>query len=145
MAHDQPKRYTFPRAFHLKRKRLIRPLFDRSRNDVGTAAAGCVRIVYRLVDKEEAGVTVPLQAGFTTGRAIKRAVDRNCIKRYLREAFRLNQYIVHDALVHHTRHVLTLMVIFRGNPDKARRQIAHHLPTAMAALADKIQEGSMPL
>ena len=103
-----------------------------------------MRIVYRLADPHKAGVDTPLQIGFTTGRNIRKAVDRNRIKRYMREAFRLNQYLLLDALEDHAGTMLTLMVIFRGDPERASRQIPHHLPTAFTSLVAKIQEGSMP-
>lgn len=164
MANDQPtRRFTFPRAFRLKRKRLIRPLFDRGRSDVGSVAVGCIRLVYRLVDRDEADTPAPLQIGFTAGRGIRRAVDRNRIKRLMREAYRLNQYILRDAIkeagAENNRatdnraidrsavrpgKVLTVMVIFRGDPQKARRQISHQLPTAFNRLVAKIQEGYTP-
>ncbi len=117
-------------------------------------AVGCIRLVFRLVDLKEVdyghldllagGSPAPLQIGFTTGRGIRRAVDRNRIKRYLREAYRLNQYILHDALAGRRHEMLTVMVIFRGDPLKARQQVPHHLPTAFKRLIVKIQEGYMP-
>ncbi len=116
-------------------------------------AVGCIRLVFRLVDLDQidqdtldssSGKPVPLQIGFTTGRGIRRAVDRNQIKRYLREAYRLNQYILLDALAGRPHKMLTVMVIFRGDLDKARQQVPHHLPTAFKRLIVKIQEGSMP-
>ena len=96
------------------------------------------------MDPGEAGVDAPLQIGFTTGRGMRRAVDRMRIKRYMRESFRLNQHLLLDALSHKSGEMLTVMVIFRGDLDKAGRQIPHHLPTAFKSLVSKIQEGSMP-
>ena len=126
-------------------------------------AVGCIRLVYRLADRDEADTPAPLQIGFTTGRGIRRAVDRNRIKRFMREAYRLNQYILRDALkeagaeynrdtennatgnnVVRPGKVLTVMVIFRGDPQKARRQISNQLPTALNRLVAKIQEGYTP-
>ena len=137
--------YRFPSAFRLKRKRLIRALFDRSRSDVETVSAGSIRIVYRLIGQEEAPFSVPLQIGFTTGRTVRRAVDRNRIKRYMREAFRLNQHPVLDTLSKQDGQMLTMMVIFRGPIYKAKYHIPLHLPTALKLLTDKIQEASTPL
>ncbi|MFK7844846.1 MAG: ribonuclease P protein component [Rhodothermales bacterium] len=146
MAQDQPlrRRHTFPQGFRLKRKRLIRPLFDRGRKDVGTATAGCIRLLYRLADPVDAGVAVPLQIGFTTGRGVKRAVDRNRLKRYMRESFRLNQHLLLDLMASRPDKMLTVMVIFRGNLETAGQQIPRAIPTAFSSLAVKIQEGSMP-
>jgi hypothetical protein len=96
------------------------------------------------VDQREAGVQAPLQIGFTTGRGIRSAVDRIRIKRYMREAFRLHQHLLTDALSHRPGEMLTVMVIFRGDLDKGRHQIPHHIPTAFKSLVSKIQQGSMP-
>ena len=144
VSSHQPS-YRFPSAFRLKLKRLIRPLFDRSRSDVSTVTAGSIRIVYRIIPQEEASLNVPLQIGFATGRNVKRAVDRNRAKRLMREAFRLNQHPLLDALAALDGSMLTMMVIFRGSIYKAKYQIPLHLPTALKLLTDKIQEASTPL
>ena len=137
--------FRFPSAFRLKSRRLIRALFDRSRDDVFSIAAGSIRLLVRPVQKTALPATVPLQVGFTTGRNIRRAVDRNRIKRYMREAYRLNQHELLSALESHPDSALTIMVIFRGHAGRARRQIPLHVPTTLKLLVDKIQQGSIPL
>ena len=79
------------------------------------------------------------------GRGIKRAVDRNRIKRYLRESFRVNQHDLLDALADPPLKILTLVIIFRGDPKTAATNVPRHVPTALNVLLKKIQEGSTPL
>ena len=125
--------YTFPRAARLKRRRLIRPLFDRDRDDVGTVAVGCVRLLYRTVARAETGCDTPLQIGFAPGR-IRGAVVRNRIRRLLREGYRVRQHILTDCFLPRPD-TLTVMVLFRGRADAASTCIPRDLPRALEQLA----------
>lgn len=125
----------FPRAMRLKRRRLIRSLFDRSRADVGTVAAGCVRLLYRVVPRAETGSNVPVQIGFSPGRAARKAVERNLIKRHLREVYRVQQHLLVDLFVHRAD-TLVVMALYRGTPDQARSCIPRDLVRAMRRLRD---------
>ena len=124
-----------PRAFRLKRQRLIRPLFDRTRTDVGTLTTGCVRLVYRLAPHAEVGQAVPLQVGLAPGRRAPNAVTRNRIKRLLREAFRRHQHLVLETAP--PGYTLTLMILFRGHPNAAGRCIPRDVPDALRRLAGR--------
>lgn len=132
-----------PRAFRLKRQRLIRALFDRRRVDVGTLTRGCIRLVYRIVPRVELGTSAPIQAGFAPGR-IPLAASRNRIKRQLREVYRVHQ----DDLVglFSDRDVgLTLMIIYRGNADAGAHsgeRIRTDLPILLRGLYDRVSETS---
>ena len=147
MASELPtsRSFSFPRSYRLKRRRLIRPLFDRSRKDVFSVTAGCVRLLFRVASRNEAGCNVPLQIGFATGRSIRNAVRRNQIKRLLRETYRVHQHLLIELFTRNPDHLLVVMVVFRGNPSSASIEIPVHLPRAFHRLADKIQEGSIPL
>ena len=138
MEDSEPRTFTFPRSYRLKRRRLIRTLFDREREDVGTIAVGSVRLVFRLAAPEEVGADVPLQIGFAPGRT-RTAVERNRIRRLLRETYRLHQHVLTGALHGHTG-VLTMMVLFRGRPEKAGA-IHQDLPEAFRQLAVRLAEG----
>ena len=126
----------FKRAARLKRRRLIRPLFDRNRGDVGTVAAGCVRLLYRIVPRGQTGYDVPVQIGFAPGRR-RNAVQRNRVRRLLREVYRVHQYTLVDLFVHRPD-TLTVMVLFRGNPAAAASCIPNDLPRALARLAGEV-------
>lgn len=137
MADDpDPPRLTFPRSHRLKRKRLIRSLFDRSRDDVHTVAAGCVRLLFRSASLEEVGHDVPIQIGFAPGRRVSPGVGRNRVRRLLREVYRVHQHLLVDLFVRRPD-VLLVMALFRGSPSRAD-DISRDLPRAMQHLADRV-------
>jgi len=137
-ASSSPRRpRTLPRAARLKRTRLIRPLFDRRRSDVGTVAVGCVRLLFRSVPREVVSMDVPVQVGFAPGRRARTAVARNHIKRLLREVYRRHQYLLVDLFAHRTE-TLTLMILFRSDPDQADDGIPRDLPRALHEAAERL-------
>lgn len=111
----------FPKSKRLCSQFLIDRLFEHNNNKSLTAFP--LRLVYRLVDKPDDGsfrgnddsallISVPK-------RMFKHAVDRNHVKRQVREAYRTNQQLIklpegkvaHIALLwldnkHHPTHVV---------------------------------------
>lgn len=132
-ASETERALSFPRAARLKRRRLIRPLFDRNREDVGTVALGCVRLLYRIVPRAQTGYDVPVQVGFAPGR-VRTAVLRNRIRRLFREVYRVQQHTLVD-LFRHRPETLTVMVLFRGRAETAEPGIPRDLPQALERLA----------
>jgi len=137
--NDTAQRLTFPRSHRLKRRRLIRSLFDRSRSDVHTEAKGCVRIVYRIVPRSALGHDVPLQIGFAPGRRVDNAVQRNRVRRVLREVYRVHQHLLVDLFVRRDD-ALIAMILFRGNPASAGDCIPRDLPAAMGRVRDRLHD-----
>ena len=123
----------FPRARRLKRRRLLRPLFDRARPDVGRIRVGTVALLYRAVGRQETGEDTPLQVCFAPGRAA-RGAGRVRLRRVMREAFRLNQHALADAFEARPD-CLTLVILFRGNVATADRDLRRDLPEALRRLA----------
>ena len=122
--------FRLPRSSRLKRQQLIRPLFDRARRDVHSVAHGCVRLVYRLIPRSTSVPSTLVQVGFSAGRGVRRAIDRNRIKRHLREVYRLNQSTLAE-LLRGGEHTLTMMVLFRGLPEQAPSCVPRDLPVAL--------------
>ena len=77
--------YTFKKEERLKGKKRIADLFE-----TGQAMLSYpVKVVFMEMDKEDAKV---VKAGFSVSRKnFRRAVDRNLLKRRMREAYRLNK------------------------------------------------------
>lgn len=115
------RRVCFPRAARLKRRRLIRPLFERQRPGVGRVGAGSVTLVYRVVPRALTGQDVPVQIGFAPGRTATKVL-RNRLRRQLRETYRVHQHILVDLFSHRPDATLTVMVLLRGPSDAERRR-----------------------
>lgn len=126
-----------PRSFRLKKRTLIQPLFDRSRDDVGTVTRGVIRILYRIVPRSAMNVTVPLQVGFAPGR-LGSAVRRNRVRRVLRAVYRIHQEDL-VRLFADSPFVLTVMILYREGPDKPEKTIRRDLPVAMSELERRLR------
>ena len=139
--------HAFPRSRRLKRRRLIRPLFDRARPDVGRVRVGTVAILYRVVSREAVGAETPLQVGFSPGRRSPNA-RRGALRRRLRETFRRHSAALAERFDRRptggpARHTLTLFVLYRGPTDGAGERIERDLPRALARLGREL-DGAQP-
>jgi ribonuclease P protein component len=100
------KQFTLNKAERLKRRKIIEQLFSEGR----AVTAFPIRVQYKMVDQ----LGVPLQAGFSvSSRNFKRAVDRNRIKRLMREAYRLQKLPLEQALQTKEQQ-LALFLIYTG-------------------------------
>ncbi|MXX96524.1 MAG: ribonuclease P [Rhodothermaceae bacterium] len=127
----------FPRSMRLKRRRLIAPLFERSASDTKSLVAGSIRILYRFVPRSATGTDAPIQVGFAPGRC-RNAVQRNQIKRQMRETWRRNQNLVGLETLP-AAETLALMVL-RRSPDRNHR-LSQDLLQAMHLLHQSLNKG----
>ena len=107
----QAKKFGFPKAEHLCRKKLIEQLFSKQGISFG---AYPLRLTWlpapaRTTAPPQVLVTVPK-------RTFKRAVDRNRLKRLLREAYRLNK---HRLLEAENGHPVALLGILYTGKEKS--------------------------
>ena len=100
------QQFTLKKAERLKRRKIIDQLFSEGR----AVTAFPIRVQYKMIDH----LGVPLQAGFSvSSRNFKKAVDRNRIKRLMREAYRLQKNPLHESL-QTKQQQLALFLIYTG-------------------------------
>lgn len=106
------KKFTLKKEERLKRRKIIEQLFGEGKS----VAVFPIRAQYKMYDN---ALDNPLQAGFSvSSRNFKRAVDRNRIKRLMREAYRL-QKIPLQEMLQTKQQQLALFFIYTGKelPD----------------------------
>ena len=130
------RRHTFPRTRRLKRRRLIRPLFERGRGDVGSVREGVVVLLHRTVPRPATGHDVGLQVGFAPGRRARTNAGRTRLRRLMREAFRQHQGPLLERMAERPD-ALTVMVLFRGREATASEDLRRDLPRALDRLAHR--------
>jgi len=83
---------TYPSIEKLKSKKLLDELFSSGKKLTDFP----IKLVYKKLNFED---EILVKAGVSVSkRNFKKAVDRNRIKRLLREGYRLNKHILHDGL-----------------------------------------------
>ena len=131
------RRYTFPKEEHLCRKKLIDELFGKQGSSFGVYP---LRIVWI---KSAAPTLAPPQVLISVSkRTFKRAVDRNWIKRLIREAYRLNKYRLVEQPNGHQ--VALLGIIFTGKEKSPLALVERKLISAIHRLAGTVAEASTP-
>ena len=93
---ETTKRYTLGKEERLKSRKLIEQLFKEGK----AYSVFPLRVIYVISVNPAGTCGHSLQAGFTVGtKYFKKAVDRNRIKRLLKEAYRLQKNDLHNKLL----------------------------------------------
>ena len=101
----KPMDFTFPKKEKLKSKKVIDALFDKGKS----VSVYPLRLVFIATSFND---DILVKTGVSVSkRHFKRAVDRNRIKRLLREAFRLNK----PAYFNNITTQYALMILYIGN------------------------------
>ena len=105
------RKYTFPKEERLCRKKLIEELFGKQGSSFGVYP---LRIVW--IKSEQPSTAPPQVLISVSKRTFKRAVDRNYLKRLIREAYRLNKYRL---LEHEGGHPVALLGLLYTGKEKS--------------------------
>ena len=131
------KRHTFPKEEHLCRKKLIDELFGKQGSSFGVYPLRLVWI------KIAAPTAAPPQVLISVSkRTFKRAVDRNRLKRLIREAYRLNKYRLVEQPNGHQ--VALLGIIFTGKEKSSLVLVERKLISAIQRLMSSPAVASAP-
>ena len=132
---DNKQRYTFPAAEKLKSRKQIEQLFREGKSFSNFP----FRILWLYAGKQAAF----LQTGFTvSSKQFKKAVDRNRIKRLMREAYRLQKNELNKLLTENKKQ-LAVFFIYVGNELPEYELIFDKTGHVLKRLIKIINENSM--
>lgn len=103
-------RATYKRAEKLKSKKQIELLFSKKQS----ISIYPIRISYLQVDEDVFGNSLKVGIG-TSKRNFKKAVDRNRVKRLLRESYRLHKFPLHNIVQEKNIHLIVFFHYYSRN------------------------------
>jgi ribonuclease P protein component len=122
-------KHTFGKEEHLKSRKLIEHLF----RDGKSFALTPFRVYYQLPAAEQK-ISIPAQMGVgVSAKNFKKAVDRNRIKRLIREAYRLQKTELH-LLLKERKKRLNVFIIYTGKKLPEYKEIFDKMNSALAKM-----------
>jgi len=129
------KQFTYSKKERLKSRKLTEQLFKEGKS----FTLFPVKVFYLKIEEPS---DAPVKAGVgASGRVFKKAVDRNRIKRLLREAYRLEKAVLTD----YTRSHNITVAVFLLYVDKVLPEhnlIQSKMPLAIARLIKQLDEAA---
>ena len=124
---------TFPKSEHLKRKKLLDELFRTGQREFHYPVLAVWKVCELPAD-------VPSQAGFSVSKKfLKRAVDRNRVKRRMREAYRLEKHRLHQVLTETSKQVAVLFITVKTD-NTSYEELHRKILVTLQSIARKVAE-----
>ena len=131
-------RYTLKKEDRLKSRKAIEELFK----DGKSINIFPIRIFY-LLSSDVNARTNKLQAGFSVSiKKFKKAVDRNRIKRLLREAYRLQKYSLAEQLKTMDKNI-SVFFVYNGNELPDYKTIYEKMQSSIKRLEKILDENNI--
>ncbi len=131
----EERRYTFSKDERLCSKKLIERLFAGGNKSFPSFP---LRVVYMPLTPEENTAEASILISVPKKR-FKHAVKRNLVKRQVREAYRLNKYILLDALrAKETPVKMILSFIWLDNKIHSTEEVAFKVKKLLTHIAENI-------
>lgn len=124
--------YTLCKAERLNRKILIGKMFEGGASK--SFSIFPIRVVYMPVDEGEAPVSILVSV---SKRRFKRAVERNRVKRQIREAYRRNKHLLADGLSGRGKH-LAVAFIYLSDEPVVTAQLEEKMKIALLRISEKL-------
>ncbi|WP_303015049.1 ribonuclease P protein component [uncultured Bacteroides sp.] len=124
--------YTLCKAERLNRKILIGKMFEGGASK--SFSIFPIRVVYMPVDEGEAPVSILVSV---SKRRFKRAVERNRVKRQIREAYRRNKHLLTDGLSGRGKH-LAVAFIYLSDEPVVTAQLEEKMRIALLRISEKL-------
>lgn len=124
---------SFPKTHRLKRKKIIDDLFKAGKKEFKHP----IMAVWQLTELPE---NVPVQAGFTVSKKfLKRAVDRNLVKRRMLEAYRKQQVVLSEKLIEKNQQLAVFFITVKTD-NISYDHIQHKMLLTLQSIAQKIAD-----
>ncbi|MCF3111198.1 ribonuclease P protein component [Niabella sp. CC-SYL272] len=129
---QQSKTYPFPKSARLKSRKTLQEVFSNGKR----LHSGFIKLFYLTGPAAQPDIKCGVGV---SSRYFKKAVDRNRIKRLLREAYRLQQEALKQKVLQ-TQNQVSLFLLFTGKELPDYEAVYKQTGNLLQKLADRINE-----